>query len=89
MDITSGSSPEQGGVAYTDALGLGVPYLVKDDNCVTTTASHILNLIEKSEWSIKSSSEFICAIERILSNSGSSANFFTRTKLRKDIIFEM
>lgn len=89
MDIVFGANPEQGGVSGSDALALGVPYLVTEINSITTTASILLKLIGKPEWSVNSCSEFICAIEKILINLNATNNFFTRSKLRQDVIFHM
>ena len=89
MDVAFGASPEQGGCSCTDALAVGVPYIVNETNSVSTTASEILKSIGKSEWSVHSDSAFITAIETLLSDHEATNNFFTRTKLRKDVISQM
>ena len=89
MDVAFGPSLEQGGVSCTDALAVGVPYLVLEINSVTTVASHLLKLIGKPEWSVKSTSDFIHTIEKILSNHEKVNNFFTRSKLQADVFSKM
>ena len=89
MDIAFGASPEQGGCSCTDALGVGIPYIVNEMNSITTTASHILTSIGKSEWSVKSDTAFINIIEQLLDNHEATNNFFTRSKLRKDVMYQM
>lgn len=85
MDIIFGSTPEQGGVSFIDALAMGKPYLTFDMNNTSIGSSVVLKQIGKADWSVKSYSDFLSVIEKILSSPFEHHNFFNRQKTSKDL----
>ena len=87
MDVVFGSSPEQGGVSFSDSLLLGIPYIINETLSVTKVATNSLKSIGRDSWSVQSADEFIATIA-IAINEYHKQDTTTRHLLQEEHILQ-